>query len=137
MTARPSVTVLSVLRTHPLFCRLWVGALVSGIGDIFSLLALPWYVLDQTGRGDLVGALLLCFALPAVITGPLWGRANRFQSPWSVQPWAQSYTVRAPSARWAGALGAMAQRILAVVVRPKCDVCDFLDLLPAEAHCAA
>lgn len=80
MVARPSVTVLSVLRTHPSFRRLWVGALVSGLGDIFSLLALPWYVLDQTGRGDLVGALLLCFALPAVVTGPLWGRAmDRWQ----------------------------------------------------------
>src|SRR5262245_36333745 len=80
MAARPSITVLLVLRTHPPFRRLWIGALVSGLGYIFRLLALPLYVLDPTGRGDLVGALLLCFALPAVVTGPLWGRAmDRWQ----------------------------------------------------------
>ena len=75
MTFHRPITVLSVLRVHPLFRRLWVGALLSGIGDVLSSLALPWYVLDQTGRGDLVGALLLCFALPALVTGPLWGQA--------------------------------------------------------------
>ncbi len=80
MTFHRPITVLSVLRVHPLFRRLWVGALLSGLGDVLSSLALPWYVLDQTGRGDLVGALLLCFALPALVTGPLWGQAmDRFQ----------------------------------------------------------
>ncbi|WP_019588229.1 MFS transporter [Deinococcus apachensis] len=74
------MTPLSVLRTRPLFARLWLGALVSGLGDNLSWLALTWFVLERTERGAAVGALLLCFALPAVVTGPLWGRAlDRWQ----------------------------------------------------------
>lgn len=68
------MTPLSVLRTRPLFARLWLGALVSGLGDNLSWLALTWFVLERTDQGAAVGALLLCFALPAVVTGPLWGR---------------------------------------------------------------
>ncbi|WP_216319214.1 MFS transporter [Deinococcus aestuarii] len=71
----PRVSLLSVLRTRPTFARLWLGALVSGLGDTLSWLALTWFVLERTGGGAAVGALLLCFALPAVVTGPLWGRS--------------------------------------------------------------
>lgn len=75
-----SPSLWSVLRAHPLFARLWCGALVSSLGDTLTWLALTWYVLDLTGRGGLVGALLLCFALPAVVAGPMWGHAlDRFQ----------------------------------------------------------
>ena len=75
-----SPSLWSVLRAHPRFARLWSGALVSGLGDTLTWLALTWYVLDLTGRGDLVGALLLCFALPTVVAGALWGYAlDRFQ----------------------------------------------------------
>lgn len=77
---RQSASIISVLRAHPRFRRLWLGALVSTLGDTLSWLALTWYVLERSGRGDLVGLLLLCFALPAVAAGPLWGRMlDQFQ----------------------------------------------------------
>lgn len=76
----PPASLFTVLRTRPLFRRLWLGAMVSGLGDTLSWLALTWYVLERTGGGTAVGGLLLCFALPAVVTAPLWGRAmDRFQ----------------------------------------------------------
>ncbi|WP_180969982.1 MFS transporter [Deinococcus planocerae] len=71
----PRVPLIEVLRTRPAFARLWLGALVSGLGDTLSWLALTWFVLERTDGGASVGVLLLCFALPAVVTGPLWGRA--------------------------------------------------------------
>ncbi|BDP41875.1 hypothetical protein DAETH_18440 [Deinococcus aetherius] len=78
------VSLFEVLRTRPTFARLWLGALVSGLGDTLSWLALTWFVLEREGGGAAVGVLLLCFALPAVVTGPLWGRALDRRQPASL-----------------------------------------------------
>ena len=57
-----------------------MGAFVSAFGDNLTWLALPWFVLERSGSGAAVGAVLLCYALPASITGPIIGRLlDRYQ----------------------------------------------------------
>ena len=67
--------MLEPLRTSPAFTRLWVGALVSGLGDGLTWIALQWLMLERTqDSGTAVGLVLLCFGLPAVLTGAPIGR---------------------------------------------------------------
>jgi MFS family permease len=67
--------MLEPLRSSPLFLRLWLGALISGLGDGLTWIALQWLVLERTNdSGTAVGLMLLCFGLPAVLTGTLIGR---------------------------------------------------------------
>ncbi|MBV9133869.1 MAG: MFS transporter, partial [Chloroflexi bacterium] len=62
------------------FQRLWLGLSISYIGDQFTIIALLWFVLQLTGSGAAVGLVILCFDLPAVVTGALVGRLlDRYQ----------------------------------------------------------
>jgi predicted MFS family arabinose efflux permease len=65
---------MMILRRSPLLLRLWIGALISGVGDHLAWMGVIWLVLDQTGSGASVGTAMLCFALPAVFTGAGLGR---------------------------------------------------------------
>jgi MFS family permease len=53
---------------HPLFNRdfryLWIGNTVSGCGDQFFLVALPWLVLELTGSGAVLGGIMMVEAIP-------------------------------------------------------------------------
>ncbi|GER91595.1 hypothetical protein KDW_57570 [Dictyobacter vulcani] len=62
----------SPLRSGP-FLRLWLGLSISYLGDQFTLIALLWFVLQLTGSGIAVSLVILCFQLPAMLTGPLLG----------------------------------------------------------------
>jgi MFS family permease len=67
--------MLEPLRSSPVFLRLWLGALISGLGDGLTWIALQWLILERTNdSGTAVGLMLLCFGLPAVLTGTLIGR---------------------------------------------------------------
>jgi MFS family permease len=68
-----SVAIDSPLR-NPAFQRLWLGLSVSYLGDQFTTIALLWFVLRLTGSGAAVGLVILCFELPAVVTGAFIGR---------------------------------------------------------------
>ena len=68
------VGILSLLRRHPVLRRLWIGAMISGLGDTFTWMALTWYLVERTHSGAAVGTMLLCFSLPTVITGGLIGK---------------------------------------------------------------
>ncbi len=59
---------------RPVFLRLWIGLLISQIGDQFTLIALLWFVLKLTGSQWAVGFTILAFALPRAIASPIWGR---------------------------------------------------------------
>ncbi len=48
--------------------------MISGLGDIFTWMALTWYLVERTKSGAAVGTMLLCFSLPTVITGGLIGK---------------------------------------------------------------
>jgi MFS family permease len=53
---------------HPLFNRdfryLWMGNTVSGCGDQFFLVALPWLILQLTGSGAVLGGIMMVEAIP-------------------------------------------------------------------------
>src|SRR2546428_2859154 len=58
---------------HPAFQRLWLGLSISYLGDQFTIIALLWFVLQLTGSGAAAGLVILCFALPALVTGAILG----------------------------------------------------------------
>jgi MFS family permease len=75
-----TTTSFAVLRERAVFRRAWFGTLISAFGDQLTWIALTWFVLERSGSGAAVGAVLLCFALPAAVTGPLLGRLlDRYQ----------------------------------------------------------
>lgn len=69
----PTPHLLAPLR-RPAFRRLWLGLVASRLGDHFTTIALLWFVLQLTGSGAALGVVVLCFALPGLVTGPLLGR---------------------------------------------------------------
>ena len=65
--ARPSV-----LRNRS-FLLLWVGQLVSQVGDRVHAIALMWWVLETTGSAALMGMVLIFATVPSVVFGPFGG----------------------------------------------------------------
>ncbi len=59
---------------HPAFRRLWLGLVISRLGDQFTVIALIWFVLQLTGSGVAIGLLVFCFQLPTIISSPLMGK---------------------------------------------------------------
>jgi MFS family permease len=53
---------------HPLFNRefryLWMGNTISGCGDQFFFVALPWLILQLTGSGAVLGGIMMVQAIP-------------------------------------------------------------------------
>lgn len=67
--------------------RLWIGALISTFGDTLTWMALIWYVVERSGSGESVGTVLLCFALPAALTGGPIGRLLDRWQPRTIMVW--------------------------------------------------
>ncbi len=61
-----------VLR-NPNFLRLWLGQMISFIGDYFYFLAIPIMVERLTGSAMMVGLSVISSALPMLLLGPLAG----------------------------------------------------------------
>jgi MFS family permease len=75
---RPS-GYLELLRSNRNFRQLWLGQVVSQLGDWFDTIALYALLLRLTGSGRAVGLLLVARFLPSFIVGPLSGVvADRF-----------------------------------------------------------
>jgi MFS family permease len=73
-----------LLYRYPAFGRLWVGRSISLFGDAFTLIALPWFVLQITDSGTATASILLTLQLPAILTSMAIGSLiDRFQ-PWSI-----------------------------------------------------
>lgn len=69
-----------VLHRSPAFARFWIGRLISLFGDAFTLIALPWFVLQVTGSGTATAGILLTLQLPAILTSLVIGSLiDRFQ----------------------------------------------------------
>src|ERR671939_1006978 len=70
---------VGLLRTNRDFRLVWLGQVVSQLGDWFDTIALFALVLRLTGSGRAVGLVLVARFLPSVILGPLSGVvADRF-----------------------------------------------------------
>ncbi len=76
-------TSSEVLRSplhRPTFRRLWLGLVISRLGDQFTIIALIWFVLQLTGSGIAIGLVVFCFQLPTIISSPLMGKLlDRYQ----------------------------------------------------------
>ncbi|HYO90536.1 MAG TPA: MFS transporter, partial [Pyrinomonadaceae bacterium] len=70
---------LELLRTNRNFRQLWLGQVVSQLGDWLNTIAIYTIVLRLTGSGRAVGLVLVARFLPTFIIGPLSGVvADRF-----------------------------------------------------------
>mgnify|MGYP001557128995 CR=1 FL=1 len=76
-----------LLRQHPTLQRLFVGALISAIGDSLTWTALTWHVVETTNSGAAVGWVLLSYSLPATFTGAPLGRLLDRMAPEKLMFW--------------------------------------------------
>jgi MFS family permease len=75
----PSAGYVELLRRNRDFRLLWLGQVISQLGDWFDTIALFTLVLRLTGSGRAIGLVLVARFLPSVILGPLSGVvADRF-----------------------------------------------------------
>lgn len=51
------------------FTLLWLGKIVSQLGDKFYAIALAWWILQKTNSPSIMGFFLLASALPAILLG--------------------------------------------------------------------
>jgi MFS family permease len=73
------VGYIELLRSNRGFRHLWLGQVVSQLGDWFDTIAIYTIVLNLTGSGRAVGLVLVARFLPTFFIGPLSGvLADRF-----------------------------------------------------------
>ena len=69
-----------LLSRYPAFGRLWIGRSISLFGDTFTVIALPWFVLQVTDSATASAGILLSLQLPAILTSMAIGSLiDRFQ----------------------------------------------------------
>ncbi len=74
-----SVGYIELLKRNHNFRQLWLGQIVSQLGDWFNTIALYTIILNLTGSGRDVGLLLVARFVPSFIFGPFSGvLADRF-----------------------------------------------------------
>src|ERR687884_1332632 len=74
-----TVGYLELLRTNRNFRQLWLGQVVSQMGDWFDTIALYTIILQLTGSGRNVGLLMVARFVPSFVFGPISGViADRF-----------------------------------------------------------
>jgi len=77
--AHASVGYIELLRNNRSFRQLWLGQVVSQMGDWFDTIALYTIILRLTGSGRDVGLLLVARFVPSFFFGPIAGViADRF-----------------------------------------------------------
>jgi MFS family permease len=77
--AQRSVGYVELLRRNRDFRQIWLGQVVSQMGDWFNTIAVYTIVLNLTGSGRAVGLVLVARFVPSFIIGPLSGvLADRF-----------------------------------------------------------
>src|SRR5215470_9096056 len=73
------VGYVDLLRRNRSFRQLWLGQVVSQMGDWFDTIALYTIILNLTGSGRDIGLLLVARFVPSFIFGPISGVvADRF-----------------------------------------------------------
>src|SRR5882724_2356672 len=66
---------------NPIFRLLWIGSTISLVGDQFYLVALPWLILQLTGSGVALGAILMAAAIPRAVLMLMGGAVTDRTSP--------------------------------------------------------
>jgi predicted MFS family arabinose efflux permease len=73
------VGYIELLRSNRAFRNLWLGQVVSQMGDWFDTIALYTIILNLTGSGRNVGLLMVARFVPSFVFGPISGvLADRF-----------------------------------------------------------
>lgn len=76
--------MLRVLRQRN-FALLWTGGLISGLGDWFLFIALPFYIYDLTGSALATGGMFITETLPSILFGSLAGVfVDRWDRRWTM-----------------------------------------------------
>ena len=79
MGSEPDVGYRELLRNNPKFRLLWLGQVVSQMGDWFDTIAVYTIALRLTGSSRSVALIMVARFLPSVVMGPLSGViADRF-----------------------------------------------------------
>ena len=70
---------MELLRSNRAFRQIWLGQVVSQMGDWFNTIALYTIILNLTGSGRDIGLLMVARFLPSFVFGPISGvLADRF-----------------------------------------------------------
>ena len=70
MRRRPLEPYRALLAGNPEFRRLWIGQLISQLGDWFSSIAIYSLLIERTGSGEAVALAMLAQFLPLFLIGP-------------------------------------------------------------------
>jgi MFS family permease len=64
---------------NPVFRRLWVVTMISGLSVGSTLTALGWVIVEESGDPFLVSLVLVTFLFPQMFAGPIGGvMADRY-----------------------------------------------------------
>ncbi|MBV8898264.1 MAG: MFS transporter [Acidobacteriaceae bacterium] len=66
---------------NPEFRLLWIGSSISGLGDQFYLVALPWLIVQLTGSSVVLGTVTMTAAIPRAALMLLGGAVSDRASP--------------------------------------------------------
>src|SRR3954471_11831995 len=66
-------TLTELLRRNPNYRYMWIGQVVSEIGDYFNAVAVLALIMQQTGSGLIVSLVFLSRAVPSVLAAPFAG----------------------------------------------------------------
>src|SRR5438067_8819345 len=72
-TSNPTVGYAELLRSNRGFRTLWLGQVVSQMGDWFDTIAVYTIALQLTGSSRSVALIMVARFLPSVVMGPLSG----------------------------------------------------------------
>jgi predicted MFS family arabinose efflux permease len=78
---------LRLLKQSAPFRRLWLGMLVSALGDSLTSVALVWIVYELTASGSAIGLLLLFYLLPPTLTSLVFGSLFDRLEPRTIMIW--------------------------------------------------
>jgi len=73
LTDKPTAGYLPLLRANPNFRNLWLGQIVSLLGDWFNLIASAALITQLSGSGSAIGALFIIRMLAPFLISPLAG----------------------------------------------------------------
>ena len=73
VVARPRLRFLGAVSRHPVFRRLWFGALAASVGQWMQQVALGWLAIVMTDSPAFVGIVTFAAGLPFIVIAPLGG----------------------------------------------------------------
>ncbi|MCH7954194.1 MAG: MFS transporter [Candidatus Marinimicrobia bacterium] len=70
---RKKITYWELIRDNESYRKLWLGQLVSNLGDWFSTIAIYGIIIELSGSGQAIAGVLIAKMLPNFFVGPYAG----------------------------------------------------------------